>query len=301
MLRLDHLETLNVVMHHGSFATAAKELGYSASAVSQQITLLERQTGLVLFERRAKTINPTSVAHQLVNAARNLLAEAESLAAEIHRLAEGSSGRIRLGAFATAAERILPAALASFAVHHPGVDVTLTEGEPKALVEGLLDATIDVAVAYEYGMQPTELPSSVTRHRLLRERLLLIKPTAEVASHDLVSLASHRWITSNADAAGSQTLLQLCAASGFVPRITFRSNDYDVIRELVATTSGAAVIPALALRSDDRVTATPLPGAGVHRDVFMLHRTGDSNPVLGAFIDEVTQHLPRSEFVNTTI
>src|SRR5881628_4146083 len=102
MLRLDHLATLQTVLRRGSFADAARELGYTASAVSQQIGALERNTGLALFEREAKSIRPTTAAHHLMESSRTLLADADALWEEIRRLATGQSGRVRLGAFATA-------------------------------------------------------------------------------------------------------------------------------------------------------------------------------------------------------
>ena len=260
MDRPQHLRTLQVVCRTGSFAVAARELGYTSSAVSQQIAALERESGLVLFERQAHGVRPTAVAHRLVELSRPVLAALEELDHQVQRLATGAIGRIRLGSFPTASVRIVPSVLSSFADEHPGAEVSLVEDESDDLVERLVDGQLDVALLYEYGLCPKQWPAGVVTRPLLREDLLLLQPRNEAAP--LAELGGRRWIASRDGTDGALSLARLCAAAGFSPRIAYRSNDYDVVRELVAVTGGVAVVPALGHSPGPRVGATRLPQRG---------------------------------------
>ncbi|WP_214106825.1 LysR family transcriptional regulator [Acrocarpospora catenulata] len=139
MFKLHHLLTFQVVHRTGSFATAARELGYTASAVSQQIAALEKETGLTLFEREAHGIRATTVADRLAELSRGMLADVDEFDYQVRRLAKGSSGRLRVGSFTTASVRLVPAALSDFRRRRPGVEITLDDGEPEKLLDSLTD------------------------------------------------------------------------------------------------------------------------------------------------------------------
>jgi DNA-binding transcriptional LysR family regulator len=291
MDRPQHLRTLQAVCRTGSFAVAARELGYTSSAVSQQIAALERESGLILFERQAHGVRPTAVAHRLVELSRPVLAGLEELDHQVQRLATGAIGRIRLGSFPTASVRIVPPVLSSFAGEHPGAEVSLVEEEPDDLVERLVDGRLDVALLYEYGLCPKQWPAGVVTRPLLREDLLLLQPRGGHGPAQLDGLSGHRWIASRDGTDGALSLARLCAAAGFSPRIAYRSNDYDVVRELVAATGGVAVVPALGHSPEPRVAATRLPQRGAHRTVLVAHR-GSPNPLLDGFLTVLGRVVP---------
>lgn len=289
MDRPQHLRTLQVVCRTGSFAVAARELGYTSSAVSQQIAALERESGLILFERRAHGVRPTAVAHRLAELSRPVLAGLEELDHQVQRLATGAIGRIRLGSFPTASVRIVPSVLSSFAVEHPGAEVSLVEEEPDDLAERLVDGRLDVALLYEYGLCPKQWPAGVVTRPLLREDLLLLQARSRTVP--LAQLSGHRWIASREGTDGALSLARLCAAAGFSPMIAYRSNDYDVVRELVAATGGVAVVPALGHSPEPRVAASRLPQRGAHRTVLVAHR-GSPNPLLDGFLTVLGRVVP---------
>ncbi|WP_033292619.1 LysR family transcriptional regulator [Amycolatopsis jejuensis] len=292
MYRIHHLLTLQAVHRTGSFAIAARELGYTASAVSQQIAALEKDTGLVLFEREAHGIRTTAAGDRLVELSRRVLADVDELATQVRRLAAGTIGRIRLGSFPTASVRVVPGLLSAFGSERPDAEVTLEEGEPEELVNALTAGDLDVALLYEYGLSPREWPDDLTTEPLLREDLLLVRRTGSRTPATLARLGGQQWITSREGTAGTVSLTRLCAAAGFRPAIAFRTNNYDVVRELVAATGGVAVIPALGHRADERITATRLPQAGAHRTVSVAYRTGSSNPLLPGFLTAIRRALP---------
>ncbi|GAA3551515.1 hypothetical protein GCM10022222_38840 [Amycolatopsis ultiminotia] len=235
MYKPQRLPTFQAVHRTRSFAIAARELDYTASAVSQQIAALEESTGLVLFEREARDRDRGRAPLRRTD---------QPIACQCRRSRlRGSPARPRL----------------------------------------------DAGLVYEYGLCPRRWPEDISRKPLLREDLLLLRP----AEHDEpVRLADALWITSRADTAGAQSLSRLCAAAGFSPTIAFRSNNYDVVRELVVATGAVAVVPALAQVPDERVKAVPPTQESAHRTVFVAHRTGSSNLMLDEFLTSAHRSLP---------
>ncbi|MGW0734884.1 LysR substrate-binding domain-containing protein [Streptomyces sp. NPDC002851] len=295
MLKPLHLLTLKAVVRSGSFALAARELGYTASAISQQISALEKDSGLVLFEREAHGIRPTAAAHRLVDLSTRALAAMDDLTYQVHELATGATGRLRLGSFPTAGVRLVPPALSALSATHPRAQIQLEEGEPDELVAALGTGDLDLALVYEYGLSPRQWPDGLSRHPLLREDLILLRPHDSGLSAQLGKLSRARWITSREGTAGARSLTRLCAAAGFDATVAFRSNNYDVVRELVSAGLGVAVVPALGHVPSDAIEATRLTQRSAHRQVMAVHRAESGNPLLATMLAALRHAVPTDE------
>ncbi|MFB6672084.1 LysR family transcriptional regulator [Streptomyces sp. NPDC056390] len=295
MLKPLHLLTLKEVVRSGSFAIAARDLGYTASAISQQISALEKETGLVLFEREAHGIRPTAAAHRLVDLSAHVLAVMDDLDHHVQELATGVTGRLRLGSFPTAGVRLVPFALSAVVETHPRARIQLEEGEPEELVSALGTGDLDVALVYEYGLSPRQWPDGLARHPLLREDLVLLRARDSGLSAQLPGLSRARWITSREGTAGAQSLVRLCAAAGFDAAVAFRSNNYGVVRELVSAGLGVAVVPALGHVPSERIEATRLTQRSAHRHVMALYRSENSNPLLATMLNALRRAVPMDE------
>lgn len=286
MLNPIHLRTLAAVVRAGSFADAARRLGYTSSAVSQQVSALERALRMPLFEREAQSIRPTAAAEFLAARAHDVLSTLGALEDEMQGLSEGTAGRLRLGSFPTASERLLPGAIARFVRDRGGVDIELDEAEPEELVHRLQDGDLDLALVYRYDLVPRSWPRSLSSVDLLHEDLVvLLTPTHPHFGRSdvpLAELGDDVWVSSREGTAGAACLRALCAGAGFEPTIGFRSNDYDVLHEFVRSGLGIALAPALSV-SDEGATATRLRDVTVRRHVSALHRAG-ANPAVGAMV-----------------
>jgi len=284
MLQPVQLRTLQEVLLTGSLAAAGARLGFTASAVSQQIAALERQTGLVLFERGPRSVRPTAAAQALAARVSAALGQLDLLEREFRVVAGGQSGVVRLGSFPTASAELLPPALARLERSHPGVSVLLDEAEPGDLMPRLSAGTLDLVLVYEYEAVPHVWPSDVERSGLLRESLVVLlprtHPLAGTATVALADLAGQTWASSREGSAGARSLARLCAAAGFEPRVAYRSNDYAVVRGLVAAGLGVALVPALAHHDDPGVVAVAVTDDRARRQVFALRRRADANPLL---------------------
>lgn len=287
MLNPIHLRTLQECVRTGSFAEAGRALGYTASAVSQQMVLLERAVGAPLFERSARSARSTGLAVKLADRSRDALGALDALEREVRSMVVGDEGSLRLASFATANARILPAVLESVVARRPHAEVQLDEGEPDEVVDGVLDGLVDAAVVFEYDLDPRPWPLELCAQQLLAEPLRLALPESHRLSGaeriELRDLAEDAWICTRQDTAGARCVVRLAAACGFVPRIVFRSNDYSVIRDLVARGLGVAVLPGLAI--DDEVHIARIADWQPHRRVKALHRKQNTNPLLPILLE----------------
>ncbi|MDR7300154.1 LysR family transcriptional regulator [Haloactinomyces albus] len=288
MLNPVHLRTLQECVRTGSFAEAGRVLGYTASAVSQQMLLLERTIGAPLFERYARRTRSTGLARRLADRSREALGALDSLEREVRAIVAGDEGILRLASFATANARVLPEVLAAVVAERPNAEVQLDEGEPDEVIGGVLDGAVDAAVVFEYDLDPRQWPPELCVEELLAEPLLLALPgnhrLAGATEVDLRELADDAWICTRQDTAGARSLVRLAAAADFIPGIVFRSNDYAVIRDLVARGLGTAILPGLAT-ADERVRIVPLTGRQPHRRVKVLYRAQNANPLLPFTLD----------------
>jgi DNA-binding transcriptional LysR family regulator len=283
-----HLRTLTTVLQTGSFAAAARHLGYTPSAVSQQVAALERAARLPLFDRQARSIRPTPAAAFLSARGQEVLAALGALQDDLRSLTDGAIGTVRLGSFPTASEHLLPAALATLAVSHPSVEILLDEGEPDELTPRVHDGDLDVALVYRYTRVPVRRPRALRVTPLLLEDLVLIFPSghplAEAADVGLGDLEDAVWISTRHGSVGATSLQRICAEAGFEPRVSYRSNDYDVVRGLVRCGLGVALVPALGHVADPGVVARRLAEVTVYRHVEALARPAVRNPAVDGVV-----------------
>ncbi|HEY0168143.1 MAG TPA: LysR family transcriptional regulator [Jatrophihabitans sp.] len=290
MLAPHQLHTLRTVLATGSYAGAAAELRYTPSAVSQQMSALEKATGLVLFERGAQSVRPTAHAHLLAERAADVLAMLAGLDREVAAIARGEAGQLRIGSFPTASARLLPAALAALRQQRPGVEIEVDEGELDALLPRLLSGELDLALAYRYDTVPPGWPARLAETEVLREPLYLLLPAGHRlagAPLRLAALAAERWVAPLAGSPGALNLDRLAARAGFVPRVSFRSNDYSVVRGLVGAGLGVALVPGLGVSDTDGVLPTPLLGRSPRRAVLALHRPAAHNSLIAAALSAI--------------
>ena len=282
------LRTLVAVVRHGSFSGAARDLGYSPSAVSQQIAALERACKVELFERRAHSVYPTSVAREIAERSNEVLGALDELRDHIRKLSQGWHGSIRVGAFGTASQHLIPPAVRSFVDRFPGSEVVLEEGLPTELLRALAAKDLDLALVYSHGPSQRKWMQEVKFVELLNEPMLLLLPEnhryANSPHVSLADLREERWIASHEGTPGAEGLEELSAAAGMSPHIGFRTNDPDVIERLVRERVGVALIPALGYVPMPGVTSVSLADSNAVRLVYAAYSAEESDPLIEAFV-----------------
>jgi DNA-binding transcriptional LysR family regulator len=254
MLDVKRMKVLREVAARGSFSAAAEALSYTQSAVSQQISALEREAGTILVERGARGIRLTEAGQALVHHADAILCRLADAEAELEALAGLEGGRLRIGGFATASASIVPPALGTFKRRYPNVTLSLTEGEPEELLGGLRAGDLDLSIVFQYDNVPAcsydGQFDGISFEPLLDDPFRLAvpqdHPLARRARVPLDALRDERWIQANPNGLCGMALIAACHGAGFEPQIVFESDDYSIVQGLVAAGIGVSLIPELA-------------------------------------------------------
>lgn len=252
MIEARHLRVLRAVAATGSFSAAARELGCTQPAVSQQMKALESSAGTPLLIRTGREMRLTQAGEALTRHAAGILAGLTAAEEEVAAIAGLRAGRVRLVSFPSGSSSLVPAALAALRAAHPGTRVSLEEAEPPRSAELLRAGDCDIALAFRYAgaTAPDEWDDLVVRP-LLADRLVGLVPEghrlADAASAGIGELAADPWIAGCPRC--RRQLVEVCETEGFTPRIDFATDDYPAVLGLVAAGLGVAVLPALALES----------------------------------------------------
>ncbi|MCG6496522.1 LysR family transcriptional regulator [Kitasatospora sp. A2-31] len=297
MIEARHLRVLRAVARTGSFSAAARELGCTQPAISQQMKALEKSVDTPLVVRSGRGMQLSEAGRVLLKHATGILAGLSAAEEEVAAIAGLRAGRVRLVSFPTASSTLVPPAVARLRDSHPGVRVSLVEAEPPESLAMLRGGECEVALAFRYPQSPDGAPSPAPAptHGTPREARaeanleaqqlsagadwsdLVVTPLLDdplvgllPAAHPLAGrgggnapvklseLAGEQWIAGCPQCRGH--LVELCAGAGFEPRIDFATDDYPAVVGLVAAGLGVAVLPGLALESvrPDGVSAVPV-------------------------------------------
>src|SRR5262245_50259308 len=149
MLDVRKLRLLREFARRGTIAAVAGALAYSPSAVSQQLSALEREAGVRLLERTGRQVRLTAAGSVLVEHAEAVLAALEEAAAALGNAGTGVVGQLRIGAFPTAVRTLLPAALVALGRDHPRLELMVNELDPADAPEALRARRLDVALVHD--------------------------------------------------------------------------------------------------------------------------------------------------------
>ncbi|SDY66654.1 DNA-binding transcriptional regulator, LysR family [Amycolatopsis xylanica] len=261
MLDVRRLQVLRAVITSGSITAAARNLGYTPSAISQQLSTLEREAGTELFERVGRGIRPTPAGTLLSEHAEVLSGQLAKAEAALTELKNGRTGRLAIRYFATAGAALVPPAVAAIRAEYPGIELDLKLTEPNDPMPEVESGRADIAIVVlprtdpvAKGIELVHLLDDPYRavlpkhHPLTRKRVL-----------ELTDLAEEPWVGVDAvPGACRQLLMEACAAAGFSPNIAVDADDYQTAQGFVAAGLGVTLVPELGLGS-------PHPGVAIRK------------------------------------
>ncbi|WP_329409220.1 LysR family transcriptional regulator [Streptomyces sp. NBC_00704] len=285
MLDVRRLQVLRAVVASGSVTGAAAALGYTPSAVSQQIAALEKEAGAELLERVGRGVRPTAAGLLLTehaDAVGRQLAEAEAALAD---LLAGRSGRLSVRYFATAGAGLVAPAVARLRELHPGVRLELRVSAPQDAFAEVREGRADLALVVRGDGAP-----GVRLVPLLDDPYLAVLPRghrlAGRRSVRLAELADEDFVGSEWPGPCLDAQLDACAAVGFRPRFAVESEDYMTAQGFVAAGLGVSLVPRLGLGSRHpgvvvREVRDPVPVRTVQA---VVRETAPPQPALEAFL-----------------
>ncbi|GAA4237278.1 LysR family transcriptional regulator [Streptosporangium album] len=281
------MQVLRAVVTSGSVTAAAANLGYTPSAVSQQVAALEKQAGMALLERVGRGVQPTAAGRLLTEHAAIIgrqVAEAETA---LDDLRAGRTGRLAIRYFATSGATLMAPALARFRQEHLGVRVDLKMTDPEDPLPEVTQGRADLAIVVRphgrlhEGVRLVHLLDDPYRavlpkgHRLASKRVL-----------DLTDLADEPWVGSEWPGPCLDAILEGCAAAGFSPNFVVESEDYASAQGFVAAGLGISLIPDMGLANRHpavvvRKVRRPEPIRAIHAAV---RETSLGQPALGGLL-----------------
>ncbi|MFJ3216083.1 LysR family transcriptional regulator [Kitasatospora sp. NPDC086801] len=288
MLDVRRLRLLRELAHLGTIAAVAEALSFSPSAVSQQLSVLEKEAGVPLLERTGRRVALTPAGRNLVRHAEAVLALLEQAGAELAHARRGLAGPLRIGTYPSAARAIIPAVLAELAAWHPGLEPMVTEVDPAGVAAALRAGELDVALVHEYDLVPAdpEPGLAVTRPVFTEPMYLAARAPGTVAEQ-----RGAPWIMAPPGTLCHSMAVRACESAGFAPRIRHQIDDFATVLALVAAGQGVALVPQLgAAQPPPGVVLTRLP---MYRRTRAAFRAGaGSHPAISAFVSALHTAVP---------
>ncbi len=284
-LELRHLIALDAVARAGTFGRAAAELGYTQSAISQQIAALERLVDGKVFDRPGgpRPVELTPLGQRLVVGAKDLLGRVDALDVELDRFRNGEIGHLTIGTFQSTSATVLPGVVGRLRAEHPDVEISVVES--------------DVDEELDRGLERGELDLSFTvghRGPAFEHVHLLDDPFVVVARPEqfpdgpvsVATLAAEPLIGQNRNSCQLMNEAGL-RERGLDPDYVFRTSDNGTVTAMVRAGLGVAVLPLLCLEPEDpRVAVHPLDPPMPARPIHVAWRRGRTlAPVTERFVE----------------
>ncbi|MBJ8339031.1 LysR family transcriptional regulator [Antrihabitans sp. YC3-6] len=268
MLDVRKLRLLRELAHRSTIAAVAEALSYTPSAVSQQLTALERETGVALLERTGRRVVLTPAAHALVAHTETILAALEQASADLAASRTVLTGALRIGAFPTAVRTILPPALVDLSRNHPDLELMVTELDPATVPDAIRTDALDIALLQEYDYVPAEPDPALETEHLLTETIYLAALDAE----PLAARRDDSWILGTPGTLCHTMTVRACQAAGFTPRVRHHADDFSTVLALVSAGQGVALVPELGAMT--RPPNVVLGALAARRTTHMAFRRG---------------------------
>jgi len=306
MLDVRKMQLLRELGRLGTIAAVAQAQFCTPSAVSQQLSALEREAGVQLIRRSGRGVELTAAGAELADRTGPVLALLEQAAAALAASRTELAGELRIGAFQTAVRTLLPAALVALGTEHPRLELRVTELDPAQASDALRAGVLDIALMHEYDYAPAERDPALRTEPVLEETMFLAAtagpgaregnepPAGEQAGGEpagangeaarpqpLVSAHDQPWIVASPGTLCHLMAVRLCQEAGFTPRIRHYADDFAAVLTLVAAGQGVALVPELALADRPAgVMLTPL--AARRRTLIACRAAASAHPAVTA-------------------
>jgi LysR family transcriptional activator of glutamate synthase operon len=290
-VELRQLRYAEAVARHRHFTRAAEELHVAQSALSHQIKRLEAELGIELFERTSRSVVPTEAGEAVAARARRILSEVDGVHGEIDELRGLVRGRVSIGALLPAGGLDVPRLLVQFSEAFPGIEVALREGTAGDMLDHLAADQVDAAFSLLAADPPPELESE----QVSEDELAVVFPPGsgpDRAGITAADLGRYTLVTPRTGSAIKLAVDEFFARAGEPLRIALESGDPFLLRTLVSTGFGVAVLPrSLIEREGPPVDARTLRPV-VRLPVTLLWRKDrHQSPAARAFLDFVREQL----------
>jgi DNA-binding transcriptional LysR family regulator len=295
-MELRHLRYFRAVAENHGFSSSARLLHVSQSAISEQISDLEREVGVPLLRRGQKAIGLTPHGEIFLEEVRKVLAAADRAVEMAQRSARGEIGTISLGFFNGGTGTLVPRIVRDFRRKYPGVRVSMVEMTPTRQAEALSNGTLDVGFT-----RPLDPPfDGQLRSEVLHpDPLIAVLPRGHRQAGgplDLRALAGEQFvlIARETSPALFDKIIACCSNAGFSPQIAATANVWSSAALLVQAGTGIAILPINLQQGGVRdLVFCPLTNRGASIDLVMAWAPERDMPIRSEFLDLARAHRDR--------
>lgn len=300
MLDIKRLRLLRELHLRGTLADVAAVMQYSPSAVSQQLTLLEKEVGVPLFRKVGRRVQLTAQAEILVEHTAELLETLERAEADMSASLTTVTGTVKLAVFQSAALALIPDMLTSLAQAYPDVRVEMVQREPETALHETWARDFDLVVAEQYPGHAAPLHSELDRVVLTTDAIRLAVPSDSVTGGirrfrtapitHIEDTANLPWVMEPHGAASRHWAEQTCRLAGFEPDVRFETADLQAQIKLIESGNAVGLMPDLMWTGrPPALTLIDLPGLPRRTIFTSVRRASRRRPALLACRELLTQ------------
>lgn len=299
VLNVTRLRVLRELAHRGSIAAVADALWLTPSAVSQQLSALERETRVQLVERAGRGVRLTGAGRLLADHSERVFEALDEARSALRALQTMPSGRLRVASFPSVVRLVLPQVMARFRERFPELRVEVEDLEGEQSLEAIRLGHIDVAIIDDLTWSASARPDGLRVTELFGNPLVVVFAAAHRwAERDAISwgeLSQEPQVAEHRSSAFARSVELECRRAGFEPRVHARVHDAGAVLALVEGGDMIAVLPELAVVGQPHaVHSRPLTPA-VERRLMAATRVGqDQLPAVRELVDELARLMPDS-------
>ena len=271
------LLVLHAIAEADGIAAAARLLGHTPSAVSQQLQRLEREAGVALVDRGGGRLELTEAGRLLADSGRAIERALAAAAEQLGGMGSRAQGPVRIGISAWGMAEIALPTVRILARIQPLVQPVIVEADQYDGLDALRRGTLDVLILSDDRETAVELPAGVTAHALLEDEYALVLPKDWPALESASELHGRPWIVGPAHSASGRAFARFAALHGLAPSTRHQARQPSAVRALVAGSLGAAVLPMFVATRLGEAVVAPIPVPGMYI-VRVLMRTGPGGP-----------------------
>ncbi|TWI35230.1 LysR family transcriptional regulator [Paracoccus sulfuroxidans] len=289
---LGRLRALRELSLRGTMIAVAETLYVSPSAVSQQISLLEKEAGIPLIERRGRRVVLTAAGASLAARADRIFAEIEAAQADIAAMKEVINGELRVAAFPSVAAALLPRTIRAMQALHPQLLIRFEELEPGESLASLRSWQTDVALIDDLNVPQGALEANIATIPLMTDVFnVMVAPGHALDGRNAVTLTELKdelWIVDTASVHYTAMLTEACQAAGFTPNITARCNGFEVVIAMIRENCGISILPGLRASHDLEDVWVARLKPEIRRQISLaFRRSEERKPALQAFLAQL--------------
>lgn len=295
-MEIARLRTLRELSVRDTMAAVADALFLTPSAVSQQIALLEQETGVQLIEKQGRGVRLTPAGERLVAHAERLFTVMDEAKSDMAAIREEISGRLRVAVFPTVGTSLLPTAIQQVEQQYPYLQVVLKEMEPAEGLAALNAGRCDLAFVDDLTIDRTAGRKNIDRIALIDDALVALLPAqhrlAGRPSLSVAELKDERWALDSAWSGFADFVLGLCRRAGYEPNINAHCRGFEILTAMVSQGCSVAIVAGLRVRGPVHGIAAVKLRPEVKRRISVAYRSGErEHPAIRVFLTALARSV----------